>query len=104
MPAYLIGRFGPDPHIWIVAPAEPRSLDIGALIFVNSEQTDSREAVGAIVGHEGDRAIALIGKPSPEAGQGLTLRDQGRPVAIRLVEPIDKPQLSPSFGSVPGAA
>jgi len=91
VPAYLAGRFGPNPQIWIVAPAEPRSLEVGGLIFVNSDQTDSRDAIGAIVAREAGNAIALIGKASPQAGEGLTLRDQGRPLAIRLVQPAITP-------------
>jgi sarcosine oxidase subunit alpha len=104
IPAYLAGRFGPNPQLWIVTPAEPRGLDIGALIFVNSDQTDPREAVGALVAHDGENALALIGKSSPQAGEGLTLRDQGRAVAIRLVEPVAVPQSGAAFSGVPSPA
>ncbi|MDB5538052.1 MAG: FAD-dependent oxidoreductase, partial [Devosia sp.] len=31
VPAYLVGRFGSDPRVWLVAPAEPRILPVGAL-------------------------------------------------------------------------
>ncbi|MET3896716.1 sarcosine oxidase subunit alpha [Devosia sp. UYZn731] len=104
VPAYLVGRFGSEPRVWIVAAAEPRILPVGALIFVNSDQTDSRHAIGAVVGHEGDGAIALIGKASPQAGEGLTLRDQGRSVAIRLIEPVTTPLSGAAFSSVPSPA
>lgn len=101
VPAYLAGRFGADPQLWTVAPAEPRALEMGSLIFLNSDQTDSRQAVGAVVAIEGDRTLALIGKLSPQPGEGLTLRDQGRGVAIRLVEPL---QSAPAFSREPSPA
>jgi sarcosine oxidase subunit alpha len=104
VPAYLVGRFGPEPQVWIVAPVEPRILPTAALIFVNSDQTDSRQAIGAVVGHEGDRAIVLIGKASPQAGEGMTLRDQGRAIAIRLVEPVAAPRSSAAFSGVASSA
>lgn len=104
LPAYLVGRFGPDQQMWVVAPAETRVLPTGALIFVNSDQTDSRQAIGAVIGHEGDSAIALIGKASPQAGEGLTLRDQGRSIAIRLVQPVVAPQSGAAFSGVPSPA
>ncbi|HTM79223.1 MAG TPA: FAD-dependent oxidoreductase [Devosia sp.] len=94
IPAYLSGRFGPEPQLWSVAPVEARTLEIGALLFLNSDQTDSRQAIGAIVAVEGDKTIALIGKPSPQTGEGATLRDNGRPVPIRLVERQSAPALS----------
>jgi sarcosine oxidase subunit alpha len=98
IPAYLSGRFGPKPQLWSVTPAEPRMLEVGALIFLNSDQTDSRQAIGVIVAVEGEKTIALIGKPAPQRGEGATLRDNGRPVPIRLVEP----QSGAAFGSDPG--
>jgi sarcosine oxidase subunit alpha len=104
MPAYLAGRFGADQQLWIVAPAEARSLDVGSLIFVNSDQTDSRQAIGAVVSHAGDRVIALIGKASPQVGEGLTLRDQGRFIPIRLVEPLAMPQSGATLSGVPSPA
>ncbi len=100
IPAFLIGRFGAEPQMWIVAPDEARMLDMGALIFLNSDQTDPRQAIGAIIGSEGEKIIALVGKASPQPGDGLILRDQGRAVAIRLVEPFS----AAAFGSVPGPA
>ncbi|MGV8953369.1 MAG: FAD-dependent oxidoreductase [Cypionkella sp.] len=103
-PAFLVGRLGAAPELWIVAPAEPRALEVGGLIFINSDQVDSRQAIGAVVAIEGKRTIALIGKPSPQPGEGLTLREQARAVAIRLVEPIETGQSGAAFGSDPGPA
>ena len=104
VPGFLAGRFGPSPQLWTVLPAEQRALEIGALIFVNSDQTDSRQAIGAIVAIEGDETIALIGKPSPQPGEGLTLRDQGRAVAIRLVGPLEAPRSAAAFSGEPSPA
>lgn len=86
-PDFLVGRFGPDATLWTVIPAEPRLLEVGAPIFVNSDQTDPRDAVGVVLKAAPDKAIALIGKQNASPGEGATLREQGRPVAIRLGEP-----------------
>ncbi|WP_375449531.1 FAD-dependent oxidoreductase [uncultured Devosia sp.] len=99
VPDYLVGRFGLSAHLWIVAPSEPRTLPVGALIFLNSDQDDPRQAIGAVVALEGDKTIALIGKPSPQPGEGMTVLDQGRPVAVRLVEPVDPPASIAALGS-----
>ena len=104
VPDFLVGRFGTDPQLWIVAPVEPRTLEIGALIFLNSDQTDSRLAIGAVVAIEPEKTIALIGKPSPQPGEGVTLRDHGRSVAIRLVELVARPPSDPAFGGGTGPA
>jgi sarcosine oxidase subunit alpha len=104
IPGFLAGRFGADPHLWIVTPVEPRALEIGALIFLNSDQTDGRQAIGAVVAVEGEKTIALIGKPSPQPGEGLTLRDQGRVVAIRLVEPLVAVPSGSAFSREPSPA
>jgi sarcosine oxidase, subunit alpha len=87
LPPFLAGRFGPNPALWTIMPTEPRHLDVGALIYVNSDQTDPRQAMGVIVRAEGAVAIGLIGKIGATAGEGATLRDQGRPISVRLGAP-----------------
>lgn len=100
VPAYLTGRFGANAQLWIVTPTEPRALDVGALIFLNSDQTDPRQAIGAVIRIDATGAIALIGKPSPQPGDGVILRDQDRAFAIRLIKPVS----APPFGGAASAA
>ncbi|KKB86624.1 hypothetical protein VW29_01265 [Devosia limi DSM 17137] len=90
VPNYLIGRFGPHPVLWTITAAEPRALEVGGLLFVNSDQSKPHQAIGAVVRADANSAIALIGKPTIVPGEGATLREQGRPVAVRLVAPYSR--------------
>lgn len=87
VPDYLAGRFGSQPVLWTIAAAEPRALELGGLLFVNSDQQKPHQAIGAVVRADAKSAIALIGKLNIQPGEGATLREQGRPVAVRLVAP-----------------
>lgn len=89
VPPYLRGRFGDNAAIWEIAAVEQRRLDTGSLIFVNSDQTDPRNAMGVVLRplDSGGSALALIGKIGASPGEGATLRDQNRPVPVRLVRP-----------------
>jgi len=87
VPDYLIGRFGPHPALWTITATEPRALEVGGLLFVNSDQNKPQQAIGAVVRADAKSAIALIGKLNIQPGEGATLREQGRPVAVRLVAP-----------------
>lgn len=104
VPNYLVGRFGSEPQLWVVTPTEPRILEIGALLFLNSDQSDSRQAIGAIVSSGQAKTIALIGKPSPSQGESLTLRDTGRSVPIKLIAPFDGPWSDPALSGEAGPA
>jgi len=86
-PAFLEGRFGPEPALWTIIPVEPRRLETGTLIFISSDQTDPRHAIGVVLRAEPDKAIALIARHGIRAGETVTLRDQNQPIAIRLAEP-----------------
>jgi sarcosine oxidase subunit alpha len=84
---YLSGRFGANAAIWQITAVEQRRLDTGSLIFVNSDQSDPRYAMGVVLRplDATGSALALIGKIGATPGEGATLRDQNRPVPIRLV-------------------
>ena len=91
IPPFLAGRFGPAPARWIVSCGEDRRLDPGCLIYVNSDQTDPRYAMGVVLapGPGPGEAVALIGKINASEGEGATVRDLGRPIPIRLSRPAD---------------
>jgi len=82
-PPYLAGRY-PGAALWLVAPHDSRRLDVGALIFANADETDPLRAIGVIVRSVDDGAVALV---SGSAGQTASVREPGRAVGIRLVEP-----------------
>jgi len=90
IPDYLAGRYGPHASVWLVESPEHRRLETGSLIFVNSDQANPAYAIGVVLsplpGERGS-AWALIGKIGVTPGEGATLRDQNRPVPIRLVRP-----------------
>jgi sarcosine oxidase subunit alpha len=89
VPAYLNGRFGANAVVWQIAALEQRRLETGSLIFVNSDQSDPRYAMGVVLRplDASGSALALIGKIGASPGEGATLRDQNRPVPVRLVRP-----------------
>lgn len=91
VPAYLRGRFGGRAALWQIEAVEQRRLETGSLIFINSDQTDPRHAMGVVLRPlDGTgSALALVGKLGAAPGDGATLRDQTRPVPIRLVRPFD---------------
>ncbi len=92
VPDYLANRYGPNTTVWLVHSLERRRLETGSLIFVNSDQANPAYAIGVVLGPlPGERgsAWALIGKIGATPGEGATLRDQNRPVPIRLVRPHD---------------
>lgn len=86
-PAYLTGRFGDKPQIWVLTAADARSFEPGCLIFENSETSDPLKAIGVTYAPHRPGAnggIAIMGKV-PEAAE-LYVRDAGTAVASRLVE------------------
>ncbi|KKB08447.1 hypothetical protein VE25_18690 [Devosia geojensis] len=92
VPDYLANRYGPNTTVWLVQSLERRRLETGSLIFINSDQANPAYAIGVVLGPlPGERgsAWALIGKIGATPGEGATLRDQNRPVPIRLVRPHD---------------
>jgi sarcosine oxidase subunit alpha len=97
IPPFLAGRFGPSPARWIVSCGEDRRLDPGCLLYVNSDQTDPRYAMGVVLasGPGTGEAVALIGKINASEGEGATVRDLGRPIPIRLSRPADAPVADP---------
>lgn len=103
VPRYVHGRFGAQPRLWIIVALEARTLEAGALIFQNSDQTDARDAIGVILRSDGD-VVALIGDDALTAGAGLTVRAADRPVAIRLTAPHPSDSSIAAFGTATSPA
>jgi len=82
-PAYLAGRYE-GATLWLVAPDDARRLDVGALIYPDADETDPLKAIGVVVRIVGDKAVALI---AGSAGQTASMREPGRAVGIKLLEP-----------------
>ena len=82
-PSYLEGRYQ-GASLWLVAPAEARVLDVGALIYRNADETDPLKAIGVVARVIDGKAIALVaGQPD----QAASVREPGRAIAIRLIAP-----------------
>ena len=84
LPAFLVGRFGADAQVWLIAPAEPRTLEPGALIQANADVTDAAAAVGVVLRQAGPGVVALIAGSHARAGQTVTVREVGRAITVRL--------------------
>jgi sarcosine oxidase subunit alpha len=82
-PPYLAGRY-PGAVLWRVEPDDARLLDVGTLIHTNADITDPLAAIGVVVRIVDGAAIALV---TGSAGQAASVREPGRAVGIRLVEP-----------------
>jgi sarcosine oxidase subunit alpha len=82
-PAYLRDRYE-GAALWLVAPAEARVLDVGALIYRDADETDPLKAIGVVVRIVDGKAIALV---AGSAGRAASVREPGRAVSIRLVAP-----------------
>ncbi len=86
IPDYLRGRFGAQPQVWRIETSEVRTIDRGALIFVNSDQSDPRQAIGVVLLSDPAQVLALIGRSDAKSGDGVTVRDEMRPLSARLLE------------------
>jgi sarcosine oxidase subunit alpha len=82
-PSYLAARYA-GAALWLVVPDDARMLDVGALIHANADTTDPLKAIGVVVRIVNGKAVALV---AGSAGQTASVREPGRAVGIRLVEP-----------------
>lgn len=88
-PAYLAGRFGEKPQLWVLAAADARSFEPGGLIYENSETGDPLQAIGITFApppETGNGGIAVLARVPDAPGAELYVRDAGTAVAARLVE------------------
>ncbi len=59
---YFEGRFGKDSEEWIIKSLDNNRLEIGQLIFANSDISDPEQALGTIITNFNNQIIALITK------------------------------------------
>lgn len=88
-PAYLTGRFGPTPQLAVVGAGDGRFFEPGCLMFLSSDQTDPKQAVGVIIGPAPagrSGGLALLGKAPGGVGTRLFVRDTGGPVPVELLD------------------
>ncbi|MEO5806040.1 FAD-dependent oxidoreductase [Devosia sp.] len=102
VPPYLAGRFGARPQLWVIAANEARALDVGSLIYLNSDGHDPRLAIGAVVSTDAEAVVALIGKDDCKPGDGITVNDQGRSIAARITARFDATNSAAALGSGAG--
>jgi sarcosine oxidase subunit alpha len=86
IPSYLEGRFGPGARIVEIVPAEPRQFSSGALLYRTADSTNPLDAVGVILRHGEGNAIALVNDETAQGQLAITVRDQGRAIAARIVQ------------------
>jgi sarcosine oxidase subunit alpha len=88
IPAYLTGRFGPQGQLWTIHAEDSRAFDPGCLIYVNSDSTDPRHAVGVVVGKAptGIGQLALIGRTPLASGNRLVVKDVSSTASVYLGE------------------
>ena len=92
VPAFLAGRFGENAKLFDVSPLEPRTLDIGALIYAHADgQKTPVNAIGVVVRHVGGLAIALL-DGAVQSGQSASLREADRSIPIRIGAPFAPPR------------
>ena len=98
-PAYLFDRFR-GAGLWLISPSDQRLLDVGALIFLNADDTDPLKAIGVVVRVAEGKAIALAaGVP----GQVVSVREGSSAVRAALVAP-SRDELNLALGGSAGAA
>ena len=89
-PAYLAGRFGSRPSVWVVEAADGRAFEVGCLVHLNVDSSDPATAVGVVfapapAGRRG--GLAVIGKSPVAAGEALAVKDISAAIPVRLVDP-----------------
>ena len=89
MPAYLNARFGPKRQLCVIAVDDTRFFEPGCLVYLRSDLSDPRKAIGVIVGNApGGRSggLALM-ETVPEALDArLFVRDSSGAVPVRVME------------------
>ena len=83
-PAWLSGRYSGSTLRIVVPDDASRTLDIGALIFRDADQSDPLAAIGVVVRIVDGKAIALV---AGAEGDIASAREAGRAIGIRLAGP-----------------
>lgn len=85
-PAWLAGRFGAAPAVWLVEPDDGRRLSVGCLIHADADEADPLRAIGVIFAPAPGGAAGGLGllEGSWPVDRGVLVRDISGPVAARL--------------------
>ncbi|MEQ1902191.1 MAG: hypothetical protein ABL866_15835, partial [Devosia sp.] len=92
LPAYLAGRFGPDPVRAVIAVDNRRRFETGALIYSNLDQEDPSQALGVVIGPapEGrNGGVALLSRARLEKADRFVVRTVSGPAPVRIVERLE---------------
>lgn len=84
-PAWLTGRFGPEPRVWQVEATDRRTFETGCLVYPDADKTDPMVAVGVVLESAREGAMVLLGGQRA-ANDALVVRDLSGPVPVKLVE------------------
>lgn len=84
LPDYLAGRFGMSQARWRLKPQEARAFDPGCLIFINTDETHPRAAIGVIVSGDEKDCTALMARTEFGEGDIVYIRDGATCTPARL--------------------
>jgi sarcosine oxidase, subunit alpha len=84
LPGYLVGRFGLGQAKWRLMPADARAFDPGCMIFINTDETHPRAAIGAIISGDGKGCTALMARTEFGEGDIVYIRDGKACIPARL--------------------
>ena len=99
VPAFLSGRFGPAPQLWLIEPGEARALEPGALIQPDADSVDPGTAIGVVVQGTKGESVALIAARHAAVGHTAAVRDHGRATPVRMISVYEESrQLADALG------
>lgn len=84
LPDYLVGRFGIGQAKWRLRPQDARVFDPGCLIFINTDETHPRAAIGAILSSGDGDCVALMARTEFGEGDIVYVRDGASCTPARL--------------------
>lgn len=87
LPAFLEGRFGAKPGLYLLKPGDDREVEPGRLIFLSSDLKRPEDAIGVALGAAKSAAgmtVVLCPGKGLEEGQAVSIADLGVRVPGRL--------------------
>lgn len=84
LPDYLVGRFGLGQAKWRISLNAPRAFDPGCLIFINTDETHPRAAIGVILNTHEHEGVALMARTEFGDGDTVYIRDGASCAPARL--------------------
>lgn len=84
LPQYLAGRFGIGQALWDLSLQFERAFEPGCLIFINTDDTHPRSAIGTVVSTDTKACVALMARTEFAEGDIVYIRDGTSCTAARL--------------------